>query len=55
MRNVSSADNFFPVTLFFSSASTFAGLTIESVSLPDGTAVDYSTEVDLSPEAYEYI
>lgn len=55
VTDVQSADNFFPVAVDFSSSQTYAGITIDSVELDDGSSVEYSSEVSFDPATYEYI
>lgn len=56
VKNVSSADDFFPVRVIFNCKSTFAGISITSVKDVDsGDDVTFSQEVCLSADSYEYI
>ena len=55
VRDVASADDFFPVAVSFTSKKTYAGISIDSVELADGGDVDFSSEVAFEVAAYEYI
>jgi len=51
----SSNDEFFPVSVNFSSPGTYAGLIIDGVETVDGAAVDYTSEVNFLVDSYEYV
>jgi len=50
-----SADEFFPVSVNFSSEKTFAGLEIEVVETADGDEVDYTSQVAFTVDSYDYV
>lgn len=56
VKDGSSANQFFPVTVSFRSKKTFAGIEILGVEQTEGGAeVPFSSEVCLSPDSYEYV
>jgi len=49
-------DDFFPVTLSFSSRKSYSGIKVlDCLEVDDGTPVKYSTEVAFFPEKYEIV
>ena len=51
-----SADEFFPVSVNFSSSKTYAGISIDNVErVGDGAAVDFTSVTSFAVESYEYV
>ena len=56
VKDVGSADDFFPVTVNFTCKTTFAGISIETVvGLADDEDVTFSQETCLETDSYEYV
>jgi hypothetical protein len=51
-----SADDFFPVSVNFSSSKTYAGIAIDSVErVGDGAAVEFTSVTCFGVESYDYV